>query len=661
MPKDMNEKSANAAAKADLAALPLAVDDALTVTEDAAGPSAQVIPVSVLLANDKGGKAKSLVSVESLGEGSVSLGADGQTLLYDTKGAFDYLAVGEATIDTFEYTIQLGNGVFRTATVTVTVTGMNDGPQAVSNAYTLKEDTILAIPAGTGLLANDSDIEGDVLRATVETDVQHGTLVVNPDGSFSYTPDSNFHGADSFIYTVTDEFGATDTATVSLTVEDASAITNISNGGTGRSFFSSASADGSKGIFEVASDVNAPWTRDTFVYDLTTGEATILAENANNWLQDLTISADGSTVAFKSFADNIVDFEGYYGFGTSHVYTYDVATGAFVAVTYGGIHVSFGPMLSADGSTVVFTSQASNLAEDNNDDPYWQGDLNGKVPDAFIHDRETGKTINITDRRGYDWSHWAEGMSDDGSKILYVATTSEYVVYEHDNRIEERDLYVYDAKTGEAAKVVDTARDIYDSTGTHLLDRAISADGSTVFYTIGEGSSTQQFVFDTETGESTKISEGLSGGGMSADGSKIILTDARGLYIGNVTHPYAVAGDVFVFDTETDETISITRGSNGGIVGPKISADGTKVAFSSNATNLVEGQVDLNGDVADVFIFNMKSGEVTNITDGGNGASEVQSISSDGTRVTFTSHASNLVEGEIDTNGNGLDVFVFEI
>ena len=102
-------------------------------------------------------------------------------------------------------------------TITVNVTPVNDAPAANDDSYVTAEDTPLII-AAPGVLANDTDVESDPLTATKLTDPAHGTLTLNPDGSFTYTPDANYGGADSFTYTVDDGQGGTATATVNLTV-----------------------------------------------------------------------------------------------------------------------------------------------------------------------------------------------------------------------------------------------------------------------------------------------------------------------------------------------------------------------------------------------------------------------------------------------------------
>jgi hypothetical protein len=87
---------------------------------------------------------------------------------------------------------------------TVTVIAVNEMPVAVPDAYTGNENTTLSINAGIGVLANDTDPDGDSLTAVLDNDVSNGTLILGIDGAFIYTPDEHFTGADSFTYRAND-------------------------------------------------------------------------------------------------------------------------------------------------------------------------------------------------------------------------------------------------------------------------------------------------------------------------------------------------------------------------------------------------------------------------------------------------------------------------
>ena len=93
----------------------------------------------------------------------------------------------------------------------------NNAPIAADDAYELSEDSPLWVNS-PGVLANDYDPDGGMPQAFLVSGPAHGTLFLNPGGSFTYTPDANYFGPDSFTYRATDPGGLSDVATVSLTV-----------------------------------------------------------------------------------------------------------------------------------------------------------------------------------------------------------------------------------------------------------------------------------------------------------------------------------------------------------------------------------------------------------------------------------------------------------
>jgi hypothetical protein len=109
-----------------------------------------------------------------------------------------------------------GNGGFDTATVTINISGYNDASVPMNDSYSTDEDVLLLVPT-PGVLGNDMDAEGDVLTAFALTDPTHGSLDFSLDGSFTFIPDENYFGSDSFIYEVSDGV-VTATALVSLTI-----------------------------------------------------------------------------------------------------------------------------------------------------------------------------------------------------------------------------------------------------------------------------------------------------------------------------------------------------------------------------------------------------------------------------------------------------------
>jgi VCBS repeat-containing protein len=94
---------------------------------------------------------------------------------------------------------------------------VNDAPVANNDSYATNEDTTLTI-AAPGVLANDTDVDGNSLTAALVTGPSHGTLTLNANGSFTYTPTLNYNGPDSFTYKANDGNLDSNTATVSITV-----------------------------------------------------------------------------------------------------------------------------------------------------------------------------------------------------------------------------------------------------------------------------------------------------------------------------------------------------------------------------------------------------------------------------------------------------------
>ncbi|MBD1862995.1 MULTISPECIES: cadherin-like domain-containing protein [Trichocoleus] len=117
----------------------------------------------------------------------------------------------------FTYTVTDSNGSSAIATANLVMNSVNDLPLVGSNTATTVEDTALTLNA-TDLLANDSDTEIGELLITSFTQPGNGSLVGNNNGTYLYTPNSNFNGSDSFTYTVTDSNGGTASSTVTLSV-----------------------------------------------------------------------------------------------------------------------------------------------------------------------------------------------------------------------------------------------------------------------------------------------------------------------------------------------------------------------------------------------------------------------------------------------------------
>jgi VCBS repeat-containing protein len=186
---------------------PVALNDQYTTPED----TALVIPLPGVLANDSDPDNDPLraVLVDNPAQG---------TLLLNINGSFAYTPnTNFSGVDTFTYRANDGDTNSNLATVTITVVGTNDAPIARDDQYSTPEDTVLVI-AAPGVLANDSDPDGDVLATVIASLPANGWLILNLNGGFTYTPNTNFSGVDSFTYRASDGSITSQVATVTITV-----------------------------------------------------------------------------------------------------------------------------------------------------------------------------------------------------------------------------------------------------------------------------------------------------------------------------------------------------------------------------------------------------------------------------------------------------------
>jgi len=188
---------------------PVAADDAYSVDEDT--------PLNIgdtgVLGNDSDADNDALTAVLVTGPSS-------GTLTLNAQGSFNYVPNENwHGVDTFTYKAHDGELYSNVATVTITVNPVNDPPAASPDAdFMVDEDSPLII-AAPGVLGNDSDVDGDSLTSSFVTGPSNGTVTLNGDGSFTYTPNGNWNGTDSFTYKANDGVLDSNAATVTITVK----------------------------------------------------------------------------------------------------------------------------------------------------------------------------------------------------------------------------------------------------------------------------------------------------------------------------------------------------------------------------------------------------------------------------------------------------------
>ena len=138
------------------------------------------------------------------------------SLTLNSDGSFSYTPhLGFAGTDSFTYTATDGHATSQPATVTIYVYST---PVANPDQYATQPGQLLDVNTADGVLANDSNADGNPLTANLVTPPANGTLVLDGDGSFTYTPNAGFTGTDSFSYTASDAYATSAPATVTITV-----------------------------------------------------------------------------------------------------------------------------------------------------------------------------------------------------------------------------------------------------------------------------------------------------------------------------------------------------------------------------------------------------------------------------------------------------------
>ena len=137
------------------------------------------------------------------------------TVVVNADGSYTYTPdAGYAGPDSFTYTVTDADAQTATGTVTIHV-GTPAAPTAADYSESTPFDTPLSVSASNGLGSQDT---GTALTYALSISPSHGTAVVDSNGSYSYTPDATFSGADSFTYTVTDPYHQAATGTVTVQV-----------------------------------------------------------------------------------------------------------------------------------------------------------------------------------------------------------------------------------------------------------------------------------------------------------------------------------------------------------------------------------------------------------------------------------------------------------
>jgi len=324
-----------------------------------------------------------------------------------------------------------------------------------------------------------------------------------------------------------------------------------------------------------------------------------------------SLSGDGQFIAFQTYADNLVPNDNN---GLSDVFVRDTSTGTVERISIGiGNTEANGPSsrpdISADGRYVIFTSLASNLVAD---------DTNG-VADVFVRDRQAGVTRKVSRGMGGDEANGAsfEGViSSDGGYAAFSSLATNLVPND-----------------------------------TNGLQDVFQLNLGTDFIVIASRSRTSSA---ESNGVSGQPDIALNGEGL------VFVSEASNLVPGDTNG----VADVFEYSITVDDLYRVSEGAgglqaNGASSAPSYDDYGSSFTFVSAASNLVAG--DTNGSI-DVFFATdwpraISRVSLTSLGGQSNADSFAPAMSADARYIVFTSDASNLVQGD---NNGVTDAFVHD-
>lgn len=310
-------------------------------------------------------------------------------------------------------TITVTDGTATSNAITLSATvKFNRAPVAVNDAFAGAEDK----PVKGGLLSNDSDADGDTVTASLGTGAGHGVVSLSGNGLFTYTPDVNFHGADSFTYVTSDGFTVSNTATVTLTITPVDDVVFQFSYGTGSQYWTPAAkaalqraADRLSEYFATTSPVTVTYTvtgySDPSVLTLATGGSGI-ANGAAGYHRSIVqekILSPQHTDGNGSTADGVINWN----FGRS--YSYD-DTPAYNETDFESVATH--ELLHTVGFiSYLYTAPTANR--------YWF------TYDSFVVDRNGAKVITSD----YRWNTAYNGNLAGGNGGLYFNGANAVAAY----------------------------------------------------------------------------------------------------------------------------------------------------------------------------------------------------------------------------------------
>jgi Tol biopolymer transport system component len=467
---------------------------------------------------------------------------------------------------------------------------------------------------------------------------------VSDDGRFTvFVSDSSDLVAGQVDTTSTQDVFLYDRATGAVTLVShagGSAVTTANAG----SDLPAISADGAWVAFQsdatdlVAGGTDMNAASDVFLFSRATGEVTLVSRAAgsattagnaaSSAASGVAISSGGAFVAFTSTASDLA--AGLTTSGFENVFLFDRAAGSATLVsrsaagaTTAGNGASAQPTLSADGRYTAFASAATDLAAG-------QADTNNGT-DVFLWDRSDGSLALVSHAAGAaatagDAASDRPALSGDGNRVAFLSFAGDLLNGQADSA-GSRDVFLYDqgSATTELVSHVDVATTtaaggaggrialsrsggsvVFSSAATDIAPGKTDTNGAEDVFLYNSAAMAVTLVSHTAASPFTAANSASTAPEISAVGDRVAFESTATDLVTGVPDSNA-ASDVFLYDPVSDENRLASRraslpaaAGNAGSSGPMLSADGTTVAFSSDASDLVAD--DTNG-LSDAFVF----------------------------------------------------------
>ena len=543
-----------------------------------------------------------------------SLSGDGNTIAFDSQGKFEPADTNKFT-DVYYHEMTFGKTYLVSR-----ADGLGPVGNASSGYASVNTDgtKIAFMSAARNFNAADTNKNSDVyVRAAGTTRlVSRGDTAAGAGGDdYSTVPSINGDGTKVDFYSKASNFAASPgpdftevylrnlsantTTLVSRSSGFAPYAADVNSSRFGESFQNRISADGRFVVFESDADSlsNADNNRyrNVFVRDTLTDTTMLVSAGpsggGNGSSGDETISADGTTAAFYSSASNLVAGDTN---STTDVFVRNLKTGAVTRINT-GVAGADDAGLSADGTKVLVETDAALVPADTN-----------KSSDLYVDDLKAG-TITLVSRAngaagaaGNDGSYYAS-MSADGRKVAFYSYATNFVA-----GVTGTQIYVRDLAAG-TTTLVSRASGAGAADNSTPEDAVISANGTAVAFDsfadnlVPGDTNTNNDVFlrNLVTNTTTLVSRASGAAGalgndysgsasINAEGTKVAFKSDAGNLVGGDTNK---SSDVFIRDVGANTTALVSRAANGGPANadsylPALSANGNCVAFESDAGNI---------------------------------------------------------------------------